>query len=151
ARAPAEVRRVRIDYDFGPGSVSSYGAPTFAPGNEVSAQFTLKTARGRYSPPGARITYRYTGDDAAGHPLTPEPKTFRYLDSRFRWQTSSSGLVTVYHHDAAENTVRATLTAALQTIDRVGQEAGVRHQTPLTVVAYNSVRELDAAVSFRSR
>jgi hypothetical protein len=148
-RATAEITRLRIEYWY-TGNTRAAGNPTFTPASEASAQFVLRTRGAQDVPPGALITYRYTIEDAAGNTLRTEPKQYRFLDTRYRWQEAQNGLITVLTNEATQARAQAILQAAVTTIATIKEQAGVTLDDPLTVVAYRTTAELDSAYPPRS-
>ncbi|MFN8535387.1 MAG: peptidase MA family metallohydrolase [Dehalococcoidia bacterium] len=150
AESPAEITRTRIEYWFS-NSTRAGGNPTFTPGKEVSAEFKLKTRGSQDIPPGTLINYRYTIEDAAGNSLRTEPKQYRFLDTRSRWQSLQDGLITVLYTDRTASRAQAILQAAVRTVEATKQQANIQLDEPLTIVAYATTADLDSAYPPRSQ
>lgn len=147
ASSDAEITFVRLQIRYGSGQSTSGATPTFAPGQTVSAEHKLST---RSIPSGTMMTYFYTIEDASGNRLVTEPKQFLYLDTRYQWQTVNQGNITIYYHDIPDTRPKQLLEAGLRTVAAYKAEAGVELQTPVRIMLYNSVREMEPALGPRS-
>ncbi|GIW06715.1 MAG: hypothetical protein KatS3mg060_1520 [Dehalococcoidia bacterium] len=150
ATAAAEITRIRIEYWY-TSNTRAGGNPTFTPGKEVTAEFKLRTRGSQDVPPGALITYRYTIEDAAGTTLRTEPKQYRFIDTRSRWQTLQDGLITVLYTDRTQARAQSVLQSAVRTVNALRDQAGVQLSEPLTIVAYATTADLDSAYPPRSQ
>ncbi|MCS7002299.1 MAG: peptidase MA family metallohydrolase [Dehalococcoidia bacterium] len=146
ARAATSIERIRIEYRYGNQTSAGTASMDFAPGNDVTATFALRTGSSVQSavPPGVLITYRFIIEDSAGNILRTEPKQFRRLDTRYEWRVLQDGLVTLLTYDT-EQSGRALLRAATETIAQLRQRAGIALANPVTIVVYATTRELDSA------
>lgn len=149
-KAPAEITRARLDYTFVDGGSGSYVNAKLESG-QPSIDFTVKAAGSTYIPPGAQFTYRYTIEDSAGNVLKTEPKKFVYLDTRFKWQSLVQGQIILYYHDTSEDRVQPLMKAGLETIQNVGEKAGVQFKDTLVLVSYNTQREMEPALQAGSQ
>jgi hypothetical protein len=74
-----------------------------------------------------------------------------YLDTRFKWQSLVQGPIILYYHDLSENQVQPLMKAGLDTIQNVGDKAGVKFTDTLVLVSYNSQREMEPALQTGSQ
>jgi hypothetical protein len=149
-RAPAEITRIRIEYWY-TSTTRAGGNPTFTPGKDVTAEFKLRTRGSQDVPPGALITYRYVIEDATGTTLRTEPKQYRFLDTRARWQSLQDGQITFLFTDRTQSRAQSILQSALRTVNALRDQAGVQLAEPLTIVAYATTADLDSAYPPRSQ
>jgi hypothetical protein len=148
--APTEITRVRIEYWY-TSATRAGGNPTFTPGTEVTAEFRLRTRGAQDVPPGALIHYRYLIEDASGASIRTEPKEYRFLDTRSRWQSLQDGLITVFYTERTQNRAQSILQSAVRTVNALRDQAGVQLAEPLTIVAYATPADLDTAYPPRSQ
>jgi hypothetical protein len=123
-------------------------APQFVPGAQVTATHQEQLERGAI-PPAAVVTWWWEVTDAAGRTTTTGTHQARYLDQKFRWQTTDGGPVTVwwYGSDGAQaKLVASTAAADLDQVQRlVGSAAGPEVQ----IVTYHSQTEMRPALADR--
>jgi hypothetical protein len=145
-QSDADIVEVRLSYRNANGGPWSYTYLKLEPGPLVETSFTLDTTQGTYIPPGAGVEYYYTILDAQGGSKTTDSRTLLYTDSRFRWQSTVVGPLTLLWHDQPEERVQ-TLTDQLQeSLARVEDLLEVELDGDMRGVIYNNRNE--AAVAF---
>ncbi len=144
---PAEIASVVLRYRAGSREITSIAYPQFQPGRRITASFDLETGGSRYLPPFTEIRYSYLLEDAQGGRFETEPGTFRYEDTRFRWQATSRGVVTLYTSDLPADRIERALEAARDAHERMGDLLGVRLERQAAFVAYNSRPDFEGALA----
>lgn len=144
---PAEIASVVLRYRAGSREITSIAYPEFQPGRRIAASFDLETGGSRYLPPFTVMRYSYLLEDAQGGRFETEPQNFRYEDTRFRWQATSRGVVTLYTYDLQADRVERALEAARDAHERMGDLLGVRLESQATLVAYNSRPDFEGALA----
>ncbi|MDP6823796.1 MAG: peptidase MA family metallohydrolase [Dehalococcoidia bacterium] len=139
-------RATQYDYlDFGEPAVFT----TTAPANGLLFYKTDTVAR--YLPPGVTMEYRIEVLDSNGDVHESEPSQIVLTDSRFEWETVSSGGVTVYYHGPVTTRANSLLDASLQTIQNMAPVLGIPFEgAPINVTMYNNIAEMIDATVARS-
>ncbi len=154
AEAPFEITKITLNFRAGSTLATRYGYPEFAPGTQVKATYRLRTSGGEnnqnYLPPFTTIRYWYVFDGPNGERVQTAEKTFLYQDTRFVWKTLENGPVTVFYYGGAEPTAQVVLDTALQTLNKMGREAGISLERPVKVILYNTKPDMDGAIPFTS-
>ncbi len=154
AEAPFEITRVTLNFRAGSTLATRYGYPEFTPGTQVKATYRLRTAGGEnnqnYLPPFTTIRYWYVFEGPNGERVQTAEKTFLYQDTRFVWKTLEKGPVTVFYYGGADPTAQVVLETTLQTLDKMGREAGISLERPVKAVLYNTKADMDGAIPFTS-
>ena len=149
-----EIDEIRLFFrTTGRDTPGAYRALDFDADELVTAESFLPTGGGaNYIPPGTEITYYFEIRDAAGAvSRTPQQKII-YTDSRFEWETLSSGSIIVYYYwEGGEGHARLAVDAARETIDRMAPVLGFDPSEPIRIVAYHSYSDMFAALPLRSR
>lgn len=146
ARSEQAIKSITFTYQLGSLDSRHTGYPTFEPGQQVRAEYSLKTGGSSYIPPMTSITYSYLIEDAAGNRLSTPSQRILYEDGRFQWQKTEEGMVTLFWHDRRESSVRAILDVAVRTLKKMGEQAGAEVSRPIKLVLYNTKAEMDVAL-----
>ena len=154
ARSSEEIDDIRVFFTvMGRSGPSAYRSLEFEPGKEVSGESLLRSAGGGgYIPPGTELDYSFEVRDKSGAVFRTPGQEFIYSDSRFEWQTVSSGLITVYYYgEYVEERARTVLAAAEEAFDIMVPVLGIEPKEPLRIVSYNNYRHMSAALPFRAQ
>lgn len=151
AEANTTITEVTIFYRLAGRDVSTYGRPPFSVGNDVSAEFILKTNGSDFIPSGVDIQYHYVVKDAQGNQLETEKKTFEYQDQSFDWQRLTIGQFEVVWHDVDRDRVKETAMTVLEELEAAQQMFGLKEITPMKAVIVNTRAEADRTFPLVSR
>lgn len=133
----AEITDVRLYYGHIQDPIRTQVRPTFTPGRQVTASFTLNT-RERYLPPGSEIEYFWSARDAAGARYESPRQRFTYMDGRHQWRAKTQGLVTLRWYSGSDAFAQDVLDTAQRTLDRLKRQVGVEPTQPITLIFYGS-------------
>jgi hypothetical protein len=146
-RAPAAPKEVRLFYELAPDGT---GASAVAECNgtvTVTCSRTLVSGAGIFVIPGANITYYWEITDEAGNTLTTEEKLYVHEDTRFVFETLSEGNVTVYFYGGRRAQAEAVLSAAVETLARMGALEQTQVTFPVKVFVYQTAEEMQPAIA----
>lgn len=121
----------------------------FTPAKAVDVQHTWKLEPGDLWP-GAKISYNWQIEDAAGNRFQTEPVVFAYQDERFAWQSVSRGLITAHYYGSRGDRAAEVLAAATDVARRLQADIGVALEKPVAIYLYNSQSDMQGALSPRS-
>lgn len=145
----AEITTVRLLYQILPDSGEVFARPQCTTGRAVNCTVTIGNTPASYMVPGAELVYYWEIEDAAGNRLRTEERRTTYHDDRFRWESISEGNVTVYFYFGSEESNRAVLRTARETIDRFSRLLRTEIDFPVKVWVYQTARELSDAAAGR--
>ncbi len=92
ARDSAPITDAVLHYTLLPSSSSVAARADFTKGTSVEATYHMRSnGNPLYLPPGKQINYTWQLTDANGATLTTDPATTAFADTRFQWQTVTSG------------------------------------------------------------
>ena len=147
----AEINSVRLRYRVMPDGISVTTRPTCTSGTSVTCNALVGSSAASYMVPGAEVVYSWEVEDAAGGRLqTPEART-TYEDTRFKWESTSDGNITVFFYSGTDQSNSTVLRTVRETVDRFSQLEGTRIDFPIKVWVYNTARDLQPAVASRRR
>ncbi len=130
-----------------------FGEPaTFTTSTPANGTLFYRTdTLARYLPPGVTMEYRIEVLDSNGNVHESEPSQIVLTDSRFEWETTSAGGVTVYYHGPVATRANSLLDASLQTIQNMAPVLGIPSEgAPINVTMYNNIAEMIDATAARS-
>ncbi len=151
AEAQAGIVEVRLRYRLAGGRSWSYAHATFTPGESVAAHYYLKTNGANYLPPGTEIEYYYLLLDSLGNRSETRPATLEYEDTRFRWEETRIGSLTLQHYDVPEYRVNRITEEVEAGLDRVEELIGLEDPQPIKGTIYNSRSDSLGAFPHQSR
>ena len=147
----ADIVEIRLYYRVSRSGVWSYAYPHVSPSRRVEASFNLDFSGASYVPPGTEVEYFYSVTDSLGNALDTDPRTFLYVDGKYRWQTVAAGPLTLYWHDLPQGRVEGMAREIEGSLDEVASALGVDLDVPMRGVIYNSQRESRDAFPNQSR
>lgn len=152
-RSAAGLASARLEYlvlnpdgDIGgSGEVEVAGAP------EEDLVYTLQTiAPRRYIPVGSEFSYRWLLEDREGTRFVTEEQRFTFLDGRYRWQSRTEGLVTVYWYGSSTAAAELALASTASALQDTEDLLEVTVPYPVKVVVWRSEAEGELAQRPRS-
>jgi hypothetical protein len=144
-QADAPITSVRLLYDLGPDTVTTYGYPSFESSPEITASFVIPTSGSSYIPSGTEIAYRYVIEDALGNRIESDTRVVEYLDPAFDWDRYQSGDLIVLTHDRRESDVARVAEEVNAKIAEVKSLLGLEETKPVKAVIFNGSRESSKA------
>jgi hypothetical protein len=143
----ADITNTRLRYRALPDGNLVTVQPTCSPATGTVVDCTAIVGRGNqsYLAPGKEVEYYWEVEDAAGQKLSTGQDKTVYNDTRFQWQGLSDGNVTAYFYFGDEQTNRAVLRTARETIDRFSQLLNTTVDNQIKIWVYQSTRDLSAA------
>lgn len=149
ARSSSDIVRTRVHFRFGSYETRNSDFPErFQPAPQIDVEVVRHLQRGLIAP-AQEIIYWWEIEDAEGHKLETDPRSFLYLDERFDWQQLSEADVSVFYYNQSEAFATQVLQASRAALDRLAREVGVTIEFPIKVVVYNSREDMQRALVFR--
>ncbi len=129
-------------------SVISEGWAQFNPATSVDTQWVWDMRQGSGLPPGTQVKYWWTAEDAAGKTLDSNPSTISFDDDRYKWQSITTGSVTLLWYNGDQAFADALMTAAQQGLQKIEQDIGATPQGDVRVYIYASAQDMLGAMLF---
>ncbi|HXH20906.1 MAG TPA: peptidase MA family metallohydrolase [Dehalococcoidia bacterium] len=150
--ARGDIAEARLQYRVLPETIQATVRATCTPGASSNCTAQVGNTEASYLVPGATVEYVWEVRDQAGGSLTTAPQTTQYMDTRFRWESKSSGRITAYSYSGSDQTIDAILQAANETASRFAALLGTVIDFDIKVWVYANPRDLqDAAAGSSAR
>jgi hypothetical protein len=151
ARTPQPPREVRLRYSIAPDGTDAMRVAQCSGTNPVGCRASVGDTLDTFMIPGAEVTFSWEFTLPDGTRLTTEPERFVYEDTRFAWNTESSGNVTVYYYGSDRELARRVLDASVETLDRLGTMLGTSVGFPVKVFLYEDAAAMRPAILSNAR
>ena len=151
AEAEAEIVGIALYFKTPISNIWTYGYPNFAPGRRVKATHRLRTSGSQYLASGIDLEYFYTIKDSQGLVSETQRRTFTYLDSRFDWNTTEIGPLTIMWHDLSESRVERISKEVSTSLNRINALLRSEPKEPIKGIIYNTISEAQVAFPNQSQ
>jgi hypothetical protein len=146
-RAGGEITEARLQYRVLPESTQGTVRATCTAGSSSNCTAVLGNTEASYLVPGATIEYAWDVRDAAGGTLTSSPATTTYMDTRFQWESKTSGRITAHFYSGSDQTIDSILQAANDASSRFAALLGTEIDFDIKVWVYSNPRDLQGAAA----
>jgi len=99
-------------------------------------------------PPGAVLEYWWTVKDASGKSTKSEPEMFVFADTRFQWQQTATGNLTMNWYRNGENGARILLAASQAGLAELAERTGAVLAQPVQIYVYANTNDMLGAMMF---
>ena len=151
AESEWEITDIRILYRLKGSGPWFSGSARLVPSRRVSASFDGIIAPGGYIPPGAVIEYHWEIEDSAGYSLSTAPSDILYTDTRFDWQRTQAGPLTLQYHGRSSSRAARVVAQAAGDLGYVQEMLGLDAVQPMLGIVYNHFDEAAPAFPSQSR
>ncbi|MCH8865185.1 MAG: peptidase MA domain-containing protein [Chloroflexi bacterium] len=151
AESDVDITDIRLQYRvdrMGHARVISEVFIEFAPAPAVEAGWTWDMRKTGGLPPGSRVDYWWTVENAAGDRIETSPSRLRIEDSRYAWQSLTDGLLTLYWYEGDTAFAREIINTARQVLAWLAETTGARLKNPINLYIYASAEDLQGAMIF---
>ncbi|HLC23417.1 MAG TPA: peptidase MA family metallohydrolase [Dehalococcoidia bacterium] len=150
AQSDSNVVRLRLHYivereNFA--TVVSEAWAQFSPGKSVDTQWLWDVRKGG-PPPGGRIEYWWTAENASGTKSETPHLKVSFEDSRYKWQSITTGVVNLLWYQGDRTFADALMAAAQQALLRLGNDSGAVPQRQVRIYIYGSAQDMQGALQF---
>lgn len=149
ATAESPISAVQLEYGIemlSCGDVTAVVSPEITPGKELDLTWRWDLLRETFIPPGSTIWWRWHIESEDGSTYTTERETAVFLDSWFVWQTIEQDNVSVHWYRGPNSLGQQMLSAALESIDQLAVETGLRLTDPVHLYLYDESFDLQASL-----
>jgi len=144
AMAPKEARLV---YKVAPDGTGAAAVADCTGAGTVTCTYTLTSGRGIFIIPGAEITYHWEVQAGGGGTASTEDRLYVHEDTRFIFQMLEQDNITLYYHAGSASQAQAVLSAAADTIAKVGALEQTQVTFPVKVFLYSTADEMQPAIA----
>ncbi|HAA95060.1 MAG TPA: hypothetical protein DCE26_05140, partial [Dehalococcoidia bacterium] len=102
AEGDAEIVEVRLFFRTSGSPFWAYAYPDFDPASRITASLNLTGEVPTYLPPGTELEYYYEITDSLGNVLRTDARMLVYSDTRFDWQETKVGPLTLMYYDQSD-------------------------------------------------
>ncbi len=145
--AAAPTKEVRLQYHLAPDGTGATAVATCTGAANVTCTFSLVSGNGITIIPGAEVTYHWEIEDTAGNKLSTDDKLYVHEDTRFTFSKLIQDNVTVYYHDGTSKQAASVLSAAAETLTKVGALERTQVAFPVKVFLYATADEMQPAIA----
>jgi hypothetical protein len=146
-----EIVEVKTNYRPVGSQVWAYGYSDFDANRRVTANFRIPTSGPNYVPPGALVEYYHVIRDSQGNLHETPTATLEYLDTRFQWDQTQIGSLTLFHHDLPPSRVDDVARELDGEIRRLESLLQLETQQPIRGFIYNNFAQAVPAFPSQSR
>lgn len=124
------------------GEVSNVTTFSLDAEREIDQRWRWEIVESGTLPPGSTLWWRWQLTTEAGEVFTLERETITFEDDWFLWQTTQSDSLTVHWYRGSRALAQQMLTTAVETLDRLAEETGLRLQDPIALYLYENPGDL---------
>lgn len=151
AQSDVNITRLRLNYvvdhqEFA--NVVSEGWAQFSPAQSVNTQWSWDMRKSGGLPPGTRVKYWWTAQDAANKTSETSPATVSFDDNQYKWQSVTSGPVTLLWYNGNRSFADALMTSAQQGMRKIAQDIGAETQGQVRIYIYASAQDMQSSQLF---
>ncbi|MBI2831793.1 MAG: peptidase MA domain-containing protein [Chloroflexi bacterium] len=150
AQSSIDIVKLRLNYTVerqNLAKVVSEGWAQFSPAPSVDTRWLWDMRKGGL-PPGARVEYWWTAEDASGKRSQTTRSTTSFDDNRYQWQSITTGPVTLLWYSGDRNFANALMNAAQQGLQKIQNDTGAVPQRRVRIYIYASAGDLQGAHLF---
>jgi len=151
AESDVNITDIRLHYRIDRicfAQVTSESYIEFVPATTVSVDWSLEMIKTGGLPPGSRVDYWWTVEDAKGDKIETTPVQARFDDTRYSWRSLTEGEVTIYWYTGDDSFAQELMTAARQALIRLTEDTGAYLEKPVKMYIYANSRDLQGAMIF---
>jgi hypothetical protein len=120
----------------------------FEPATLVDVEWSWDMRKTGGMPPGSRMSYWWTVEDARGERIETEPTVVRVDDVRYPWRSLSEGLLTLYWYHGDDSFARELMDTAQQALVHMASYSGAELESPAEIYIYAKPEDLLGAMIF---
>lgn len=146
-RADEAPREVRLRYELAPDGTGATAVADCSGTATITCSHTLISGNGIFVIPGAEITYHWEIRPNEGEPTETAEQLYVHEDTRFTFETVTSGNVTVHYHSGLVSQAEAVLQASVESIASTGELLQTEVGFPVKVFLYTTAEEMQPAIA----
>ncbi len=140
-----EITHLELAYRVSGDPFTRSRYPDVTPARRLEITYRLDT-QVEFYPTGSEFHYYWIATDASGRTSESPEQVFIYEDNRFTWQKVATDRVSVDWYEGDEAFGREVLDTAVQALERLERDAGVRAERPIRIYLYANERDFRGAL-----
>jgi len=120
----------------------------FVPASRVDESWAWDMRRTGGLPPGSRVEYWWTVEDASGRSIETVPVQVEFDDVRYSWKSLSEGEVTIYWYEGDKSFADEIMLAVKDVLARLAEDTGAYLEKPVKLYIYRSASDLRGSMIF---
>ncbi len=151
AASDVSITDIRLRYivdQMGHAQVTSEVYIDFTPAATVDVGWGWDMRKTGGLPPGSRLRYWWTMEDANGHKVETRPVQVQFNDDRYAWQSLTEGMVTLHWYEGDKSFAREIMTTAQSVLAHLEESTGARPENPVKLYIYDDAQALRGAMIF---
>lgn len=151
ARGDSNITDIRLNYRVdraGFARVTSQVLLDFEPAKQVEAEWRWDMRKTGGLPPGTRVIYWWTVENAKGRLVETPPEEIEFNDDRYDWRRLTEDDVAMFWYEGDESFSRELMTAAHGALDRLEEDTGAALEEGVQMYIYADSADLQGAMIF---
>ncbi len=151
AQSNVNITDIRLHYtvdQLSHAQVTSEVYIEFVPATIVDASWMWDMRRTGGLPPGSRLEYWWTVEDAMGDKVETAPVQLQFDDTRYSWRSLTEDEVTIYWYQGDESFARELMTTAQQALVRLAEDTGAYLEKPVKAYIYANAQDLQGSLIY---
>ena len=151
AQSEVNITDIRLHYtvdQLSHAQVTSEVYIEFVPATTVDANWNWDMRRTGGLPPGSRLEYWWTVEDAQGDKIETIPSPVQFDDARYPWQSLTEGEATIYWYQGDESFAQELMITAQEALVRLAEDTGAYLDKPVKVYIYANAQDLQGSMIF---
>jgi len=151
AQSGVNITNIRLHYivdQLSHAQVTSEVYIEFAPANEIDASWTWDMRKTGGLPPGSRLEYWWTVEDAQGDKTETLPVQVQFDDTRYPWRSLTEGEVTIYWYQGDESFAQELMITAQEALMRLAGDTGAYLEKPVKAYIYSNAQDLQGSMIY---
>jgi len=151
ARGDSNITDIRLNYRVdraGFARVTSQVLLDFEPAKQVEAEWRWDMRKTGGLPPGSRVIYWWTVENANGRRVETPPEEIEFNDDRYDWRRLTEDDVVMFWYQGDESFARELMTAAHGALDRLEEDTGAALEEGVQMYIYADSADLQGAMIF---
>ena len=130
------------------GPVIAKAFPQLTPGKNIDVEWIWEMKQSGSLPPGTSIWWRWRYTDENGRESLSEQKNIIWLDSKYNWQSLTSGPISLHWYSGDQAFAQDLLNAADAGLARLQNDAGLQPEKPIQLYIYANTEDMKDAILF---
>ena len=151
AQSEVSITDIRLRYtvdQLSHAQVTSEVYIEFAPANKVDASWTWDMRKTGGLPPGSRLEYWWTVENALGDKAETLPVPIQFDDTRYSWRSLTEGEVTIYWYQGNEPFAQELMVTAQEALMRLAGDTGAYLEKPVKSYIYANTQDLQGSMIY---
>jgi len=151
AESDVDITDIRLHYKvlrYSFADVTGESYLQFEPATTVGVIWNWDMRRTGGLPPGTRVQYWWTVEDANGNRIETSLAILRFDDERFTWQNLTEGMVTLHWYEGEQSFADEVMLTIKDALDWLESDTGATLLEPVEIYLYADSQDLQGSMIF---